>query len=129
MRYLVIGSIVALLGAAACGGGDDNSPPTTPTPNPNPNPPVGSTVVNIPPGAQNLGSAAFGSPVTVRNGSTVTWSNEDSLVHNIAADGGLFNSGALAPDRNFNFTFTTNGTFPYHCNIHPVMRGSITVQP
>jgi plastocyanin len=128
MRQLLIAAMMIGLAGAACGGSDSTSAPPT-QPSPSPNPPVGSTVVTIPPGAMNLGTNAFGSPVTVRNGSTVTWTNDDSLTHNISADGGLFNSGTLAPDRNFNFTFATNGTFPYHCNIHTTMRGSITVQP
>jgi hypothetical protein len=130
MRHLLICSVAVLAMASACGGGSDYTPPTPqPTPPPNPNPPAGSTVISIPSGASTLGAGAFGSPATVRNGATVTWTNGDSLVHNVAADNGSFNSGPLAPARNFNFTFTANGTFPYHCNIHPAMRGSITVQP
>jgi plastocyanin len=129
MRHVLVGSLVVLFCASACGGGgsDYNPPPTQPSPNPTA--PVGSTVVNIPSGASNLGANAFGGPVTVRNGATVTWANADSLVHNVAANNGSFNSGTLAPGRNFNFTFSTNGTFPYHCNIHPTMTGSVTVQP
>jgi hypothetical protein len=129
MRHVLIGSIVVLLCASACGGGGSDYNPTPTQPSPNPNPPVGSTVVNIPAGASNLGANAFGGPAIVRNGATVTWTNGDSLVHNIAADNASFNSGALAPGRNFNFTFTANGAFPYHCNIHPTMTGLITVQP
>jgi plastocyanin len=43
--------------------------------------------------------------------------------------GGPLNSGTLAPNGgSFTFTFSTAGTFGYHCGIHAVMQGnSITV--
>jgi plastocyanin len=34
----------------------------------------------------------------------------------------------LAAGATFSQTFTTAGTFPYHCNIHSNMHGTITVQ-
>jgi plastocyanin len=41
---------------------------------------------------------------------------------------GVFGSpGNLTQNQTFTFTFTTAGTFPYHCSIHPYMKAKITV--
>ncbi|MGH9410633.1 MAG: plastocyanin/azurin family copper-binding protein [Vicinamibacterales bacterium] len=61
-------------------------------------------------------------------GSTVTWTNTDSIPHTTTADGGQWNSGVIQPGAQFNFTFSSAGTFAYHCSIHPNMVGTITVQ-
>jgi plastocyanin len=37
------------------------------------------------------------------------------------------NSGNIGPGGNFQHTFATQGTFPYHCSIHSAMTGTITV--
>jgi len=121
--------MVAVLGAVTCGGGGGNGgQPTQPTPPPNNPPPSGSTVVSIPQGAMSLNSSAFGGPLTVAVGATVTWENDDSLAHTSTSDTGVWNSGTLQPGRNFSFTFNTAGTFPYHCSIHPNMTGSVTAR-
>jgi plastocyanin len=64
----------------------------------------------------------------VSAGTTVTWSNGDTITHTATADGGQFNSGAIAAGGKFSFTFQTTGTFPYHCTIHPGMVGTVVVQ-
>ena len=66
--------------------------------------------------------------VTVAVGGTVTWVNQDSVTHNLTDDAGSWSSGALAPGKSFSQKFTTAGTFPYHCIIHPSMTGQITVK-
>jgi len=37
------------------------------------------------------------------------------------------NSGNVAPGASFSHTFTTAGSFAYHCNYHAVMKGTVTV--
>src|SRR5439155_17195735 len=59
--------------------------------------------------------------VTVRIGDTVAWDNPDpSGVHNVVSDDGMtFSSGAaVAGPWTYSFTFTTAGTFGYHCTLH-----------
>jgi plastocyanin len=58
----------------------------------------------------------------------VTWVNTDSIPHTSTSDASGWNSGTLAPGQQFNFTFSTNGTFHYHCAIHPAMIGTVIVQ-
>src|SRR5580692_3753728 len=67
--------------------------------------------------------------VTVKAGTTVTWTNKDDIPHGIAATNNAFKrSQALDTDDSFSFTFTTPGTYQYFCYIHPHMTGSIVVE-
>jgi plastocyanin len=80
-------------------------------------------------GASALTTNAYApSPVRLALGSSVTWVNNDNTTHTSTADGGAWNSGAIAPGRTFTRTFTSTGSFPYHCTIHPGMVGTIEVQ-
>jgi plastocyanin len=58
---------------------------------------------------------------------TVTWVNNDTEAHTVTADNGLFDSGALQPGESFSIWLSGSGTVPYHCEIHPDMKGSVTV--
>lgn len=66
--------------------------------------------------------------LTVPTGSTVTWTNLDSVAHTATADKGAFNSGNLNPGQSFSFTFDKPGSYVYNCNYHPSMQGTIVVQ-
>ena len=68
------------------------------------------------------------STLTVQRGANVTWGNADSTTHTVTSDTGLFNSGNLNPGDSFTHQFNATGTFPYHCSIHPSMKGTILVQ-
>ncbi len=65
--------------------------------------------------------------ITIPVNTTVTWINFDSIIHTVTADGGSFNSGNLSRNQSFSFTFKVPGTYAYHCNQHPSMKGSIIV--
>jgi plastocyanin len=67
-------------------------------------------------------------PIAVAVGGTVTWTNNDSTTHTSTGNGGTWDSGAIAPGGNFSRTFSSAGTFPYHCTFHPGMVGTVTVQ-
>ena len=47
----------------------------------------------------------------------------------ITADDGSFSSGNLAPGATFQTTLSAQGSYPYHCAIHPTMRGTVSVGP
>jgi amicyanin len=67
--------------------------------------------------------------LTVKAGTTVTWTNKDDIPHGIAATGNAFaRSNALDTDNSYSFTFTTPGTYQYFCYIHPHMTGTIVVE-
>ncbi|HYQ07866.1 MAG TPA: cupredoxin family copper-binding protein [Xanthobacteraceae bacterium] len=67
--------------------------------------------------------------LTVKAGTTVTWTNKDDIPHGIASDNNAFKrSPALDTDDSYSFTFTTPGTYQYFCYVHPFMKGTIVVQ-
>jgi plastocyanin len=61
-------------------------------------------------------------------GDTVTWTNTSGRLHTVTADDGRFDSGELPDGARFAHTFTTAGTYPYHCAIHPRMIGKLDVR-
>ncbi len=67
------------------------------------------------------------SSINVTNGTTVTWTNDDSVEHTVTSSDGIFNSGNIAPGKVFNFTFTKPGKYQYQCLIHPSMVGYVIV--
>ena len=68
--------------------------------------------------------------LTVKVGTTITWTNKDDIPHGIASSDNAFTrSKALDTDDAFSFTFTTPGTYQYFCYIHPHMVGTIVVDP
>ena len=67
--------------------------------------------------------------LTVKAGSTVTWTNKDDIPHGIGSANKAFKkSKALDTDESYSFTFTTPGTYQYFCYLHPHMVGSIVVE-
>ena len=68
------------------------------------------------------------SEVTVKNGSTITFVNEDSMQHTATANNGVFDTGLIANGESKSVTLNDVGTFSYHCTPHPVMKGKITVE-
>jgi amicyanin len=67
--------------------------------------------------------------LTVKAGTTVTWTNKDDIPHGIATTGNAFSrSKALDTDDSYSLTFTTPGTYQYFCYIHPHMTGTIVVE-
>ena len=68
------------------------------------------------------------SPITLARGDTVQWTNRDAMAHTVTADNGEFDSGkTLGKGESFSHTFPDAGTFWYHCEIHPSMRGQVVV--
>ena len=69
--------------------------------------------------------------LTITVGDTVTWTNQTSdTPHTTTANGGAWDSGTLNPGQTFSHTFTTPGTFAYHCQFHQSlgMVGTIVVK-
>ena len=64
----------------------------------------------------------------VSKGTTITWTNNDSVAHTVTSDNGKFESGQLAAGKTFEFTFNEVGSFSYHCSNHPTMKATIAVK-
>ena len=118
-------TIVSIL-LVGCGGGY-SSPSPAPT-TPSPAPATGSTPVSIPMNARTLGASAFNpSPLTIAAGTTVRWTNDDTIAHDTTSNANVWASGNMNPGAHFDFTFQTAGSYPYHCTIHPGMTGTVVV--
>jgi plastocyanin len=65
--------------------------------------------------------------VTVKAGTTVHWTNNDTEAHTATSDTGAFSSPVLQPGAGYSFTFTKPGTYSYHCTIHPFMTAKVVV--
>lgn len=66
--------------------------------------------------------------ISAKVGQTVTWTNEDSTVHNVTAQqGGSFKSSDFAQGKSYSYKLDKPGTISYVCTIHPGMDGTITV--
>jgi plastocyanin len=66
--------------------------------------------------------------ITVKSGTTVTWTNGDDIPHTVASSTKTFKSKTLDTDDKFSFTFTTPGAYEYFCSLHPHMVGTVVVE-
>jgi plastocyanin len=131
LKSLVIGAGIVLFGA---GCGPSSVPPVSV-----PRPATSAPEVSQPktetavPEAKNrsieISSFAFNpASLTVKVGTTVTWTNQDSAPHTVVADDGSFASQKFSKGESFNFIFTKPGTFQYFCSVHPSMRATVIVE-
>jgi plastocyanin len=76
-----------------------------------------------------IGNFTFKNPVvTVKPGTTVTWTNDDDIPHTVVSKDGVFKSKVLDTGDRFSFTFAKPGQFGYFCSLHPHMTGTIVVK-
>lgn len=68
------------------------------------------------------------SSLSVGAGTTVHFSFVGPSQHSATADDDSWDSGIQAPGGTFDHTFSTPGTYGYHCTIHPSMKGTIVVR-
>ena len=94
------------------------------------------TKVSIVEEASEMGDRAYDpSPIKVKSGDTVTWTNDDSQIHTVTSGtdssdpniGKEFDSSMLSQNQTFSHKFDTAGEFPYFCQLHPTMAGKVDV--
>lgn len=67
--------------------------------------------------------------LTIPKGASVVWANMDSAPHTIVSDSGNeMSSGSISKGKTYTHTFSTPGTYEYHCSIHPSMKGKVIVE-
>lgn len=70
------------------------------------------------------------STVTVKQGSEITFTNNDSVTHTVTANDGAFDSGNIAAGDMY--TLDTSdmepGEYAYYCTLHPNMTGTIVIE-
>ena len=66
--------------------------------------------------------------IEIPAGTTITWTNEDDVIHTVTAIDGSWDSGPIRPRATWSRTFTTPGTYEYFCVPHPTMKGTVIVR-
>jgi plastocyanin len=111
MRWMIA---LAVLGLAACGGSDctpDNA--------------AGTSSVAL------QGNAFSPSCLKVSHGNTLTFQNQDGVLHTVTTDAGqpeAFDSGDIQAGGQFQHAFQVVGTIKLHCNHHAGMTATVFVQ-
>jgi plastocyanin len=130
MRTANVCTALALISAAACGGGYSSGPPTSQTPG-NTTPPSGAISVT------NNAFNPDAKSVPVNTSVQWAWNSctgdpyggtQTCVSHNVVFDDGSGSSG-LKDQGTYSRTFSVAGTYNYHCSVHVAqgMTGSITV--
>ena len=120
------------IGEATSGQGEEVPAPSTSTPTPgttspepsSPSQPPTVSVMNVT--IQNF--AYNPKTLTIPAGTTVTFTNMDSVGHTATQDGGGFDTGMIAPGQFQSVIFSESGTYAYHCTPHPGMKATIIVE-
>jgi plastocyanin len=118
---------LAVVALAACGDdGDDDAPDdaagtTTTTEGGGDEPATGGTTIE----AKDFELTS----ITVAPGAEVEVVNGDDVAHTVTSDDDEFDSGSVAGGTSATFTAPSEpGEHPFHCDIHPSMTGTLTVE-
>lgn len=101
------------------------APTPEPTPTPSPVPPATSARANV----DIQGYLYNPRVITVKRGTTVTWTNKDTMAHTVTSLGAnlTLNSALFGVNQSYSYTFNTVGIFEYYCKPHPYMKGTVVV--
>lgn len=131
--WLVIGLLLVLLATSPVytmylPHSSSNNAPTPPSGN---NGSSGPQVTCPNPCTIYIKNSIFGFNVTqtqtVKVGTTVTWMNIDDTEHTSTSNSGAWDSGVIGVGHSYSVTFNQTGTYPYHCNIHPMTATIVVV--
>lgn len=117
---LVAVALLVLVGVSCKN--DSSNPYGSPTSPPPANAPANTVLMS--------GMAFSPATITVSVGATVTWKNNDGYGHTATSDAGAWNAGNIGAGASASHTFTTAGTYPYHCTYHAAMgmKGTVIVK-
>jgi plastocyanin len=118
--------VAAAVLIAACGGGGPTSSPAIvgdPTAPPCSEPAAG-TVADV---DASVGGNEWGA-VSAGVGDVITWTNSDAVPHKVGLDDGSCTMTAnITGDAPQSLIFNVAGSYPFHCTIHPGMKGTIVI--
>jgi plastocyanin len=130
-RIILLVSAIGLLLLMVIGGAvlstKSNNAATTSTRTPTP---VFSDAPQVDNSISISGYAFAPATITMKKGTVVTWTNHDTVSHTITADTASDtapSSALVGNGQTFSFTFTKAGTYSYHCQPHPDMKGVVIV--
>src|SRR5204863_6724239 len=76
----------------------------------------------------SVSDAAFApAEIALQVGDTLTWRNVGSVTHLLRVEDGNPQPGLLLPGQSATHRFLAAGSFPFACEIHPALRGTVSV--
>jgi plastocyanin len=67
-------------------------------------------------------------PVSAAVGDVITWTNSDAAPHKVALDDGSCTmTNNITGDAPQSLVFNEAGSYPFHCTVHPSMKGTIAI--
>jgi plastocyanin len=121
-RILLALCAVVALAAAGCGSSDSSSTSSGSTSTAAASTSGGGVTIKM----QNI--AFDPKAVTVKVGQKVTWTNDDSVDHNVTSQSGeTIKSDNFGKGGTFSFTPNKAGKISYVCTLHPGMTATLTV--
>jgi plastocyanin len=66
--------------------------------------------------------------VNINQDDSVTWTNGDTINHQVVANNGNYASPILGPGKSWTHAFHNGGTYRYHDSLHPALTGSVLVK-
>ena len=132
-RRLAALAVSASLAIAACGGGGATSAPSAAPPST-----AASQAPSAAAGPCAPSSAAATVPVTIEGfafpgtisakvGDVIGFTNQDGASHTATLDDGTCTTEGLGKGETGSLVFSAAGSYPFHCRIHPDMKGTIEI--
>ena len=118
-------ALVAALALVSCGGGGGDKAEDAKPASSNKAPLSGEAPVRI------VNFEFKPKTVAVKPGTKVTWTNEDTHIHDVKDTSPLATpvSESLSKGATFSITYAQPGSYSYVCGIHPYMTGTVEVVP
>lgn len=122
-----LGMALILLGTAGCAGGSGMPASTSASGTATGSSPTAGTAAAT---TITIKDFAYGDPLTVAPGVTVSITNMDTAAHTVTADeGSAFDAEVKGGGGTATFTApSAPGSYPYHCTFHPGMHGTLIVK-
>lgn len=129
-RTLLLGAVALALALTACGDDDDDEAASSATTASTADAPDGEAPDDDTAGAATIEAKDFAlTSITVAPGAEVEVVNGDGAAHTVTSDDDLFDSGSVAGGETGTFTAPSEpGEHAFHCEIHPSMTGTLTVE-
>ena len=118
-------ALMVIVASAGCGGGGGGKDDKGAKPPPAGEPQSGEAAVKI------VNFEFKPQKVVVKPGAKVTWTNDDTNIHDIKDTSSLATpvSSELSKGETFSITYGQPGSYSYVCGIHPYMTGTVDVAP
>lgn len=127
IKYFIAISILIMIFLAFCKKEDNNRYTVTSHPNPGPPIPGDTTITPFPVTQVYVFNYHFvPANVSIAKGTSISWTNRDSIAHTVTSRDGSFESGDLGPGKTFLVNFPKEGYTSYYCRYHKE-GGNITV--